>query len=81
MVSLEYGRTGLITYQGVVLLGLLTRPNVGTFHRQKNLPLIGNDAVHHDIVENGTNESSNHLHSESDTRGQVTILSEFKVLT
>jgi hypothetical protein len=70
-----------IKYQGIVLLGLLTRPNVGTFDRQKNLSLIGDNVVHHDIIENSTNESADHLHGESDTRGQVTVLSELKVLT
>lgn len=41
--------------------------------------MIGDDAVHHDIVEYGSDQGPHHLHGKSHTWGQVAILSEFEI--
>jgi len=37
------------TNQGVVLLDILTRPDIGSLNAEKNLSLVSNDAVHHNL--------------------------------
>lgn len=69
------------TYQRIILLGLLTRPDIGALDREENLSLVGDDLIHHDIVEDRTDYSANHLHGECNARGQVAVLRKFEILT
>lgn len=67
------------TNQRVIALRLLAGPNVGSLDGKENLPLAGDNAVHHDIVEDRSDRGAHHLHGECDSRRQVAILRQLHV--
>lgn len=52
----------------VVLLDVLAGPDVGALDGEEDIALVVDNGDHHDIVEDGTNHSSDHLSGESGSR-------------
>ena len=58
-------RTRRKTHLGVVLLGLLSTPDVCSFHGEQDFSLVIDDAIHDDVVEDRAEECSGCLSDES----------------
>jgi len=63
----------------VILLDVLARPDVGAFDGGEDVELVGHNGLHHDVVEDGANDSAHHLRSEGAFRGQVDQLGELEI--
>jgi len=50
--------------QGVVLLHVLAGPDVGAFGRGQNVGLCAHDGLHHDVVEDGSDDAAEDLEGE-----------------
>lgn len=52
----------------VVLLDVLAGPDIGALDGEEDIALVVDNGDHHDVVEDGTNHSSDHLSGESGPR-------------
>ena len=64
----------------VVLLHVLSRPDVGAFDREQDLPLVRDDGHHHYVVEDGADDRTDQLDGEGDPRGQLGVLRKLEIL-
>ncbi len=62
-VSKGVGSTGAIG--GAALLNILSTPDVATLDRREDGKLVRDDGFHHDVVEDGSDDGSEHLGAES----------------
>ena len=65
--------------KGIVLLDVLAGPDVRAFNRRENRELIRNDGLHHNVVEDGSNDGSCHLGGEGTLWRQVDQLSNLEI--
>jgi hypothetical protein len=65
--------------QGIELLDILTRPDVGAFDGQKERRLIFDNRQHDAVVQEGADDAANNLDDVCASRGQMDVLSELQV--
>lgn len=65
--------------EGVVLLDVLTGPDVGAFDGGKDVELVCHDGLHHHVVEDGADDGSEHLCGKSTLGGQMDQLGELEI--
>jgi hypothetical protein len=65
--------------KGIILLDILAGPDIRSLNRCKDLELVSNNSFHHDIVEDGPDDSSHHLGGKCTLGRQVHQLSNFEI--
>ena len=65
--------------ESIVLLHVLTRPDIRSLNGSENLILVVDDADHHDIVEYGAHNGSEHLRRERGFGREVSELGQLEV--
>lgn len=65
--------------EGVVLLDVLAGPDVGAGNGGKDEELVGDDGLHHNVVEDGAEDAAPQLRGEGCFWGEVGELGEFEV--
>lgn len=65
--------------EGVVLLDVLAGPDVGAGDGGKDVILVGDDGLHHNVIEDGAEDAAPHLGGEGGFGGEMGELGELKV--
>jgi hypothetical protein len=56
------------------------RPDMSTFYRQQNFPLVMSDGEGDNVVQDSSDQRAHHLHSKCAARAQFGVLTQLQIL-